>query len=265
MSSTNWADEGTELPATQVIDNNDGTKTIISYRYNEQKKKVKVTQKIKFVKTIEKVNPLVAKRMKWAKFGAEKNNRNLGVDSMTTSIGEEAKLILSTTWKAAEEKEQELSKKTTAGKTIKCRVCGNSGHYTAKCPYRDTMGLNGVLKSSTEAAKSNSSIKPSGGSSYVPPNMRGLAAGGLPPAAEVPALRITNLNTSVDRDTLQSIVSRYGSYERVSILKNRETGEPLGVAFVNMTTLAGAEAVKEALDGKGLMNLILSVDWARPK
>lgn len=266
MSSSSWADEGSDLQPPQVIDNNDGTKTVISYRYNDQKKKVKVTQKIRFVKTTEKVNLLVAQRMKWNKFGAEKDNNTVGLDTKTTQITEEVKLILSTTWKADEEKEQALAKKTTTGKAIKCRVCGNSGHYTAKCPYKDTIGMNGILKSSSDSANI-SNEKPTAGpgsSRYVPPNMRS-GNGGLAPAAEVPALRITNLNTAIDRDALQSIVSRYGNYDRVSILKNRETGEPLGVAFVNMSTLAGAEAVKEALDGRGLMNLIISVDWAKPK
>lgn len=249
--STSWADEGAELAPPQVIHNDDGTKTVISYKYNDQKKKVKVTQKIKYVKTTQTVNPLVAQRMKWAKFGVEKKNEAMGVQSNATHPSDMLKVILSTTWKADEEKEQALAKKTTTTSAIKCRTCGNSGHYTAKCPYKDTIGA-----SKTAETKSD---KPSNGR-YVPPNVRdGLSA------VEVPALRITNLNTAVDRDALESIVSRFGNYDRVSILKNRETGEPLGVAFVNMSTMKGAEAVKEALDGKGLMNLIISVDWAKPK
>lgn len=264
MSGINWADAEAELAPPQVIDNNDGTKTIISYRFNDDKKKVKITQKIKFVKSIETVNPLVAKRRQWKRFGIEKDNKTVGPDSKTTQITEEVKLILSTTWKADEEKEQELSKNKMVKSSFKCRVCGGTGHYSAKCPYKDTFGSDSLLKPNSSLSNSNvSDSKPNGGSRYVPPNMRsGIASTTV---AEVPALRITNLNSAIDRDTLQSIVSRYGNYDRVSILKNRDTGESLGVAFVNMTTLKGAEAVKEALDGRGLMNMILSVDWARPK
>lgn len=264
MASTNWADVEAELAPPQVIDNNDGTKTVISYRFNDQKKKVKVTQKIKFVKTMEKVNPLVAQRAHWKRFGIEKDNKTVGPDSKTTQITEEVKLILSTTWKADEEKEQEQAKNKQVKSTFKCRVCGGTGHYTVKCPYRDTFGSDKMFGTGAADADNKPAAAGPGSSRYVPPNMR---AGGseLAAAAEVPALRITNLNAAIDRDSLQAIVSRFGNYDRVSILKNRETGESLGVAFVNMTTLRGAEAVKEALDGRGLMNMIISVDWARPK
>lgn len=265
MASTNWADAEAELAPPQVIDNNDGTKTVISYRFNDQKKKVKVTQKIKFVKTMEKVNPLVAQRAHWKRFGVEKDNKTVGPDSKTTQITEEVKLILSTTWKADEDREQEQAKNKQVKSTFKCRVCGGTGHYTVKCPYRDTFGSDKMFNPSGAADADAKAGTPAPGSSrYVPPNMR---AGGsdLGVGAEVPALRITNLNAAIDRDSLQMIVSKFGNYDRVSILKNRETGESLGVAFVNMTTQRGAEAVKEALDGRGLMNMIISVDWARPK
>lgn len=227
-----------------------------------------MTQKIKLVKTTEYVNPLVAQRMKWARFGKERGNETIGPDSKTTQITEEVKLILSTTWKADEEREKELAKKATGRSVLKCRVCGNTGHYTAKCPYKDTIGINGALNPTGGAEKPMEKPASSlgGPSKYVLPHMRAGGAAGLSSlAAEVPALRITNLNAAVDRDMLQQIVSNFGNYDRVSILKNRETGEPLGVAFVNMSTQEGAERVKNALDGKGLMNLIISVDWARPK
>lgn len=274
MSTSNWADQERELPAPQVIDNNDGTKTIISYRLNDQKKKVKVTQKIKFVKTTKTVNPAVAKRSHWKRFGIERDNKTVGPDTKTTQIMEGVKLILSTTWKADEEKEQQEAAKARVGKSaFVCRICGGR-HLTAHCPYKDQFGFGkgDVPGISSPAGAANTSLKSassSGPSKYVLPHLRNGANGGAgataPVPTEVPALRITNLNSAIDRDALQSIVSRFGNYDRVSILKNRETGEPLGVAFVNMTTLKGAEAVKENLDGKGLMNMIISVDWARPK
>lgn len=277
--SESWADTLQDLPAPQVTDNNDGTKTVVSYRYNDQKKKVKVTQKIKFVKITETVNPLVARRMKWKKFGADEGNTTVGPDSSTTQITEAVTFILSTTWKADEEREQELAKKNSVKSTLKCRVCGNTGHLSAKCPYKDKLGFDGLLKpagaagagAGVGAGSGAADAKIGGGafgsSRYVPPNLR---AGGmsLKPVEEVPALRISNLNSAIDRDMLQDVIRSIptrDSYDRVSVLRNRETGEPLGVAFVNMRSQQDAEAVKEALDGKGLMNMIISVDWARPK
>ncbi|OUT24579.1 hypothetical protein CAS74_000967 [Pichia kudriavzevii] len=268
MSTNNWADAGAALPEPEVIDNNDGTKTVISYKYNDQKKKVKVTQRIKFVKTTETINTAVARRMKWAKFGLEKENGNKGPDFTTTTVTEAVKLTLSTTWKADEEKEQEIAKKSTTTSAFKCRFCGNTGHYSAKCPYKDTLGMAGMLKpAGGDSLPANAPPPQSTNSRYVLPHMR---AGAKPivPASEVPALRVTNLNAAIDRDMLRMIVSKYAEgepVERVSILRNRDTGEPIGVAFVNMTTMRGAELVKDALDGKGLMNMIISVDFAKPK
>lgn len=262
MSSTNWADAGAELAPPEVIDNGDGTKTIISYRYNEQKKKIKVTQKVKFIKTTETVNSAIAKRLKWKKFGREAGSTVVGPDTKSTQLVGEVKLILSTTWKADTEKEKEMAKKSAPRSALKCRVCGNTGHYTAKCPYKDTLGIDGVLK---PAGAAKEETKPATfASKYKLPHMRA-GADGVAPPTEVPALRISNLNAAIDRDSLEQLVSRYGPCDRVSILRNRATGEPLGVAFVNMMTRSGAEKVMEALDGKGLMNMILSVDWARPK
>lgn len=69
-----WADDeeledSNELPAPQTTTNKDGTKTIITWRFNDDGKKVKTTRRIRYTKVKEIVNPRVAERKEWAKFG----------------------------------------------------------------------------------------------------------------------------------------------------------------------------------------------------
>ncbi|KAF5665768.1 translation initiation factor 3 subunit G, partial [Fusarium denticulatum] len=70
-----WADDddveetSTDLPEPQTISNKDGTKTIITFRYDDDGRKVKTTRRIRFTTHTETVNPRVADRKTWPKFG----------------------------------------------------------------------------------------------------------------------------------------------------------------------------------------------------
>ncbi|KAJ8114874.1 hypothetical protein ONZ43_g4799 [Nemania bipapillata] len=87
MASTkprDWADDdeadevSVELPPPQTIQNKDGTKTTITYRLNENGQKVKTTRRIRLVTHREVVNPRVAERKTWSKFGlSEKDSHQL--------------------------------------------------------------------------------------------------------------------------------------------------------------------------------------------
>ena len=57
----------------------------------------------------------------------------------------------------------------------------------------------------------------------------------------------------------------YGPVERVSIMTDRDTGQPRGFAFVDMTNDADAAQAIGALNGKDLEGRTLSVNEARPK
>jgi translation initiation factor 3 subunit G len=68
-------------------------------------------------------------------------------------------------------------------KKVKCRIC-NGEHFTARCPFKDTMAPVGEEGSADVAAGPADAVEGPGGlgsgkSSYVPPHMRnGAAAGG---------------------------------------------------------------------------------------
>lgn len=271
--SSSWADADNDLPAAEVTENNDGTRTVISYKYNDKHQKVKVTQKIKLVKVSEEVNPEIAARKEWARYGEEKNNTVPGPDARTTQFGEEVNLLLSTSWKQDAEKEKEEKKLKSKDKvqTIKCRTCGGD-HFTSKCPFKDTLGVKDASETSSGLENVVSAPGAGGAHGYVPPHMRRRMNGEAPrPGVDLrqrddtTTMRVTNLNAMVDEQMLNQLFSRFGHIRRLTILRNRETKESRGIAFVEMDSVDQAQHAIDAVNGRGFMNLIISVDWAKPR
>lgn len=92
---------------------------------------------------------------------------------------------LGTSWKQDEKKEEEDKAHERAQKiavqTIKCRVCGGD-HYTAKCPFKDTLGAAaGVTPSgTTPEPTSEGGAGAAGAGKYVPRHLRADANGNVP-------------------------------------------------------------------------------------
>ena len=57
----------------------------------------------------------------------------------------------------------------------------------------------------------------------------------------------------------------YGTVERVSIVTDRDTGQPKGFGFVEMSADADAERAISALSGQELNGRALTINEARPK
>lgn len=57
----------------------------------------------------------------------------------------------------------------------------------------------------------------------------------------------------------------YGTVERASIVTDRDSGQPRGFAFVEMTNDAEANSAINGLNGKDLGGRTLNVNEARPK
>jgi cold-inducible RNA-binding protein len=64
---------------------------------------------------------------------------------------------------------------------------------------------------------------------------------------------------------LRKLFESYGSVETVTIVKDRDTGEARGFAFVEMTQAAEAQAAIASLNGTLLNERTLRVNEARPK
>lgn len=76
---------------------------------------------------------------------------------------------------------------------------------------------------------------------------------------------VGNLSYQTTQDELLAAFSAYGNVERVSIITDRDTGQPRGFAFVEMTERRDAENAIAQLNGTRLNGRALNVNEARPK
>lgn len=76
---------------------------------------------------------------------------------------------------------------------------------------------------------------------------------------------VGNLSYQTTQDELYAAFAYYGGVERVNIITDRDSGQPRGFAFVEMTNRAEAEAAIAQLNGAELNGRALNVNEARPK
>ena len=76
---------------------------------------------------------------------------------------------------------------------------------------------------------------------------------------------VGNLSYQTTQDDLQTAFAAYGGVERVNIITDRDTGQPRGFAFVEMTDSKDAQTAIAHLNGTELHGRTLNVNEARPK
>jgi cold-inducible RNA-binding protein len=76
---------------------------------------------------------------------------------------------------------------------------------------------------------------------------------------------VGNLSYQTTQEELHSAFAVYGGVERVNIVTDRETGQPRGFAFVEMSESKDAQAAITHLNGAELHGRALNVNEARPK
>lgn len=238
--SDNEANDPTALPAPSTVINKDGTKTTISFKIDDSGRRVKITRKTRTTVHREKVNPEVAERRTWQKFGLEKG-KSKGPQPDTTSVGENIVFRPSRDWKsvqAAEAKdgggkaEEKSLKEQLKDKKVKCRICQGE-HFTARCPYKDTMapvGGDNEPAADPMAEDADAAAAPAkagglgvGSGGYVPPHLRkggaataGERMGGKFERDDLATLRVTNVS-HVIISTVQDeplITTRYRKWQK---------------------------------------------------
>lgn len=103
---------------------------------------------------------------------------------------------------------------------------------------------------------------------YVPPSMRNTSRMEADKNKDETTLRVTNLSEDVRDGDLQNLFTQFGRLSRVFLAKYRDgdkIGQSKGFAFVTFHDRKDAEKAKDKLHGHGYDNLILQVNWAKPR
>lgn len=76
---------------------------------------------------------------------------------------------------------------------------------------------------------------------------------------------VGNLSYSTTQEDLHASFAQFGNVERVNIVTDRDSGQPRGFAFVEMTDANEAQNAIAQLNGAELHGRAMNVNEARPK
>jgi cold-inducible RNA-binding protein len=76
---------------------------------------------------------------------------------------------------------------------------------------------------------------------------------------------VGNLSFGATEDSVRSLFEPHGAVGRVNIVTDRDTGQPRGFGFVEMSNDSEGDKAIAALNGKDLDGRALNVNEARPK
>src|SRR5947209_13137615 len=76
---------------------------------------------------------------------------------------------------------------------------------------------------------------------------------------------VGNLSYATTESDLETAFSAYEAVERVSLVRDRESGQSRGFAFVEMTNAADAAKAIAGLNGRDVNGRSLNVNEARPR
>lgn len=76
---------------------------------------------------------------------------------------------------------------------------------------------------------------------------------------------VGNLSYQTTESELEAAFSEFGAVDRVSVVRDRDTGQPRGFAFVEMANSNEAANAINAMNGRELNGRALNVNEARPR
>lgn len=76
---------------------------------------------------------------------------------------------------------------------------------------------------------------------------------------------VGNLSFGATEDSIRSAFEAYGTVSRVSVVRDRDTGQARGFGFVEMENDAEGNRAIAALNGRELNGRALNVNEARPR
>lgn len=281
MNSRKWADVDEEdddiaidVPRQQNLfetkPDENGIKTVIEY-IERDGKSYKVTKRIKQTTITKWINPEMTARKSMKKFGRAATNS--------------AEVEASHVHREENEVPIELCKKHAAvvvsndaeDKFLEESIDICEKLFTVKKAWVDLNRDKQVSRETDVPEEKKAEAAPGAPAAagddkkpaYVPPSLRGKGdgkGGGKDMQQQQDAsLRITNLSEDVREGDLQSLFGHYGRLQRVYLAKDQTTGASRGFAFVTYYDKTDAQRAIDKLHGHGYDNLILQVQWAKPK
>lgn len=76
---------------------------------------------------------------------------------------------------------------------------------------------------------------------------------------------VGNISFGTTEESLRSLFQSYGAVDRVNLVTDRDSGQPRGFAFIEMSVDAEGQRAINALNGQNLDGRSLNVNEARPK
>ncbi|KAK9727182.1 hypothetical protein RND81_05G264100 [Saponaria officinalis] len=236
-----------------------GVKTTTEYKFDDQGRKVKTTTKTRVV--VKTVSKTALERRSWAKFGDAVNDNAF---SGATVSAEEIKLE-----RPGDNKEKgakTIPENPTTDNAIRiCRNCHRKGdHWTAFCPYKDLVqSSTGVSNNNHSSVGDSAAATSTTSKKYVPPR---------PTSTTDPrrrnddnTVRVNNLSEDAQEADLHELFEAFGRVTRTFVATDRSTKMSKGYGFVTFARREDAQKAILKLDGYGYDNLILKVEWSKPK
>jgi len=243
-------------------------------------RKVKVTRTFRLEKQMVSVD--VVGRKSWTKFGQSKNDPP-GPNAYTTVVADDVQMQFLTRDEAGVEQIVEdvsdIAGQLKGKGFVKCRFCQGE-HFSAKCPFKESMGLDTTGTSGADDSfgdgnnNTNNSNKKDSESKpgvFVPPAMRGGNRRGetmgsdREPRKDDATIRISNLPESMSDADMQELCGPFGRIERIFLAKDRTSNICKGFAFVTYHHRDNAARAVDGLDGYGYDYLILHAEMSQKR
>uniref|UniRef100_A0A7S2TMD6 Eukaryotic translation initiation factor 3 subunit G n=1 Tax=Lotharella oceanica TaxID=641309 RepID=A0A7S2TMD6_9EUKA len=256
-------------PRTETEPDEKGIKIVTEYRRGKNKELIKVTSRVQVSKEDVRVSKRVLERKEWKRFGRHKDKSDK--EDMITFLGEPFVLEMkqrSTNYYV--EDDTEVKRRRDQISVVKCKFCGEAGHWTLKCPKRKPgESATRPMPGGPGGPGGAGMISRGGGGApgkYVPMHKRiGAVASKTVKDRDSHSLRVTNISEDATEDDLRDLFRRCGELTRVFLARDRQTGKSRGFAFVSFQRADDAERAIELLNGYGYDNLILHVEKAKPR
>ena len=267
----------------------DGIKTITEYRTDEATgKKFQMIRKVKETRVVTRTSKAILARRQWKKFGKCAKLPPGPEQGVTFTSHDNINLQLKCKKReddTAEEDDDPLRKLKNTDSVVTCSHCGERGHWSLRCPKRDNIVVVQKSRPNEESSNPPEDRRPGGGeerdAKYVPMHMRGRGGGGGGGGGDFRGgdrkdaarseedssnqIRVTNISEDTTENDLRDLFRRFGPTSRIYLAKDKGTQQSRGFAFITYMNREDAQKAIDRLNGYGYGNLILHVEFAKPR